>query len=442
MSAGPDPPRIETTSDEPLNRARPRFFYGWTIVGTTVLVSFGQVAFFNPVAGVFQPTLNEAFGWSRAEIAGAVTLGSLAGALTAPFFGVAIDRYGARWVVAAPALVITVVLVLLAEVSELWQFYLLFAIGRGLAMAAIGAATVVAISNWFVRRRPFAVALGTLGIRGGTAVLPLLVVAVIAARGWPDGFRVLALVTLLVAVAPPLLFLRRRPEDMGLRPDGDPAPPRPGERPAPSSRGEEDWTLREALRTRAYWLVGLAFSLTVFGNGTVNFHQFQHLVDQGLGGTGAALIATVVSLAAGGGALLGGAIATRYRARWTMLGALPLQAGAVVLLTLTGSMPVALLYAVWFGLFQGATVTMLHVIYADYFGRRQLGLIRGSFQPIALSFNAAGPLVVGLWFDRTGSYDGPFTLIAVLFLASAVAFGLAAYPARPRPPAPSGTGPR
>ena len=140
MSAGPDPPRIETTSDEPLNRARPRFFYGWTIVGTTVLVSFGQVAFFNPVAGVFQPTLNEAFGWSRAEIAGAVTLGSLAGALTAPFFGVAIDRYGARWVVAAPALVITVVLVLLAEVSELWQFYLLFAIGRGLAMAAIGAA--------------------------------------------------------------------------------------------------------------------------------------------------------------------------------------------------------------------------------------------------------------------------------------------------------------
>ena len=85
---------------------------------------------------------------------------------------------------------------------------------------------------------------------------------------------------------------------------------------------------------------------------------------------------------------------------------------------------------------------MLHVIYADYFGRRQLGLIRGSFQPIALSFNAAGPLVVGLWFDRTGSYDGPFTLIAVLFLASAVAFGLAAYPARPRPPAPSGRGPR
>ena len=76
-------------------------------------------------------------------------------------------------------------------------------------------------------------------------------------------------------------------------------------------------------------------------------------------------------------------------------------------------------------------VAQLQVIYADYFGRLQLGLIRGSFQPIALAFNAAGPLAVGAWFDRAGSYSGPFTVVAFLFLASALALALARYPALP-----------
>ena len=101
----------------------------------------------------------------------------------------------------------------------------------------------------------------------------------------------------------------------------------------------------------------------------------------------------------------------------------------------------ALLYALWYGLFFGMMVTQLQVIYADYFGRWQLGLIRGSFQPVALAFNAAGPLVLGIWFDRAGGYEGPFALIIAFFLVAAGALAAASYPAPPELTAGRRTGP-
>ena len=429
MSAGP---RRSQPVDVRAGRPWPRFgswFYGWTIVGVAFLTTFAHVGYLNSVLGIFQPALHEEFGWSRAEIAGALTIGSLAGGVLAPFFGVVLDRYGARWMIAGPAVALAVGCLLLAEQRELWQFYVLFAAGRALAISAMMAAAVVAVSNWFIRRRSLAIAIGTLGMRFGNAVVPLLLALVIAARGWPDGFRSLAVVFLVFGIVPALLLMRRRPEDMGLRPDGDP-PPTPEERRA-AALLDPTWTLGAAVRTRAYWLVGAAFALAIFGNGAINFHQIPHLVDQGLSTTQAALILTVMSIAGAAGGLLSGVIATRVRSRWTMVGALLLQCTGVLLLLAVDSFAMALLYALWYGLFFGMMVTQLQVIYADYFGRWQLGLIRGSFQPVALAFNAAGPLVLGVWFDRAGGYEGPFALIIAFFLVAAVALAAARYPAPP-----------
>lgn len=406
-----------------------RWFYGWTIVGVAFLATFGHVGYLNSVLGIFQPALHEEFGWSRAEVAGALTLGSLAGGLLSPVFGVVLDRYGARWMIAGPAVLLAVGCLLLAELRELWQFYLLFAAGRALAISAMMAAAVVAVSNWFIRRRPLAIAIGTLGMRAGNATVPLILAIVIAARGWPDGFRLLAVVFLLFGIVPSLLLMRRRPEDMGLHPDGDP-PPTPAQRRA-AALLDPAWTLGAAVRTRAYWLVGIAFALAIFGNGAINFHQIPHLVDRGLSTTSAALILTVMSIAGAAAGLTSGVIATRFGARWTMVGALIFQSSGVLLLLAVDSFGMALVYAVWYGLFFGVVVTQLQVIYAEYFGRLQLGLIRGSFQPVALSFNAAGPLVLGVWFDRAGGYEGPFALIIAFFLTAAVALAAASYPTPP-----------
>ena len=106
------------------------------------------------------------------------------------------------------------------------------------------------------------------------------------------------------------------------------------------------------------------------------------------------------------------------------------MAGGILLLVNADTIGEALIYATVYGFFFGSNFTMVQAIYADYYGRRSLGLIRGAFQPVQLGMNAAGPFVAGLWFDRTGSYSAPFTLFAVLFLVAAAAIAFASYPRR------------
>ena len=194
---------------------------------------------------------------------------------------------------------------------------------------------------------------------------------------------------------------------------------------------DPDWSLRGAVRTRAYWLVGFGVAFIMFSAGSINLHQIPHLQDQGLGPAQAALVVSVYSIAAAAGGLLGGGAATRLGVRQTLAASLVGQAGGVVLLIMVAGPLSAMVYALWYGVFFGSTVTMNQVIYADYFGRRSLGLIRGSFQPVQMAFNAAGPLLAGLWFDRAGSYDAAFALFALLFLAAAAFVALSARPHLP-----------
>ena len=411
-------------------------FYGWVVVGAGTASAFSAVVFFNPILGVFVSELHAEFGWTRAQLALAITIGSVAAGLGGPLAGWAVDRWGGRWVIAGGAAVLAVCLLLLAGMSELWQLYVLYSTGRAISFAAVASAAYVAVSNWFFRRRGLAVGLVAAGSRAGMAVLPLLVAVVIAATGsWRVGWLALAGVAAAIGVLPSLLLIRRRPEDMGLRPDGD-AGPRDGDGRAAAAPEVDlalDYDLRQALGTRAFWLIGMALAFAMFAQGSVNFHQIPYLEDQGLSRTQAAFVVTVFSAIGALGGLLGGLLSQRLRMRWTMALSLVGMAGGMLLLLDVESLTGALTYAVIYGFFFGSNFTLVQAIYADYFGRRSLGLIRGAFQPVQLAMNAAGPFVAGLWFDRTGSYAAPFALFALLFLLAAAAVALASYPARGTP---------
>jgi len=389
----------------------------------------GSVVFFNPVLGVFVRPLEDEFGWGRAQISLALTLGGFAAAFASPVVGAILDRRGGRWIVPPAAAVMAVLLVALSRINALWQLLLLYSIGRALAVGAVNASAFVAVSNWFVRRRPLAVALVALGPRLAMAAFPLLVAVVIEATGdWRNGWLALAGIIAVVGIVPPLLFMHRRPEDRGLLPDGDAAPTDATE--AAAIALESDFTLREAAHTRAYWLVGFAIALLMFCGGSVNFHQIPYLEGQGLAATDAALVVAVFSLMGAAGGLLGGAIATRLTARWTMMATMVGQALGILLLVGVTDVRGGMVYAVVYGLFFGGTVTLNQVIYADLFGRRSLGVIRGSFQPVQMTFNAIGPFATGLWFERSDSYTAPFIAFAVLFALAALALAFSSPPRR------------
>jgi len=410
--------------------ARPRLFYGWWVALAAFFATFGSVTFFNPVLGVFSQLLEEDFGWSRSDVAAALSVGGLAAGVGAPFIGRILDRWGGRWVVVASGITMAFCAVMLSQMTQLWHLLLFYAIGRALAVGAMSPAGFVATANWFVRRRPMVAGIVAAGPRVAMAIFPLIVAVVIDAFGsWRAGWIALAIIAVLVVI-PSAVFMRRRPEDMGLRPDGDPELVTiEGE--VPTIVRETDFTLREALRTRAYWLVGLSIALVVFCGGAINFHQIPHLVGQGLSRTEAAMIVAIWSGIGVIGAVTGGAIAQRFTMRWTMTVALGGMAGSILLLMNVTTVPGAIVYALVYGSFFGVMVSLMQVVYADYFGRRSMGTIRGSFQPVEMGMNAAGPFVVGLWFDRTGSYDAPFIGFAVLFGLAALALALASYPSTP-----------
>jgi len=406
---------------------RPERFYGWIIVAVASVVSLSGVAFYNPVLGVFVRPFEEEFGWSRLTVSLVITVGNFAGALFAPAVGAILDRRGARFLSGAGMTVMVICLFALALTPSLWWFYVFFGIGRATAVGVIDLAVAVAVANWFIRRRGIAMGLATLGNRAGMALLPLLAQIMIVWWNWRAAWVALGIFVLIAGVGPSFRFLRRRPEDMGLLPDGDSV--EVASRSARSATGiETSWSVSDATRTRAFWLITLATSSVFLVSGGINLHQMAHLQDQGLSSTVAVGVVAAFAVFGGLGGLLAGVLQHRIGSRWTFALSLAASAGGLVILIHADNIALAYIYGAWYGLFFGVVATMMAVIYADYFGRMALGRIRGVVAPINIVFNALGPPLAGWAFDVSGSYAVAFWAFTVLYLLAVLWVFLAGPP--------------
>jgi len=409
--------------------SRPRFYLGWTVVAVAALSAFTEVAFYNPVLGVFIPEFEREFGWSRTEISAGVTLGSLVGATFAPFFGPLIDRFGGKPFVVGGAAFIALGLALLSQMETEWQFFVIYALGRGTASGLMSLAAGVTVSKWFIRRRGFAVGVMSLGSRIGFAVLPLSVQLIIDASGWRTAALALAGIVVVLGILPAARWLHSRPEAFGLAPDGGVPRTEAGARAVAAA--EVNWSRREAVRTRAFWLVTLAVSLQSWAGGAINLHQIPHMVDRGLAPETAAMVLSLLAVFAAAGGLLEGVLDGRIGARWTLcVGLLGSATGMVLLMNVEG-IGLALAFAAVYGTAFGLMVASSQVVFADYFGRQALGAIRGAATPAQLGLNAIGPLVAGAAYDLTGSYIAAFVPFTCGYLAAATALAFAGKPEAP-----------
>jgi OFA family oxalate/formate antiporter-like MFS transporter len=410
-------------------RTRPRrFFLGWTVVLVAALAAFGEVAFYNPVLGVFIPEFEKEFGWSRTEISAAVTLGSLLGAVVATVSGPLIDRYGGKAFISGGSAIMAIGLVALSQMQTELQFFVIYAIGRASASGLIGLAAGVTVSKWFIQRRGFAVGVTNLGTRFGFMVMPIGVQLVIDAAEWRTAALTLAGCVVATGIFPAMWWLHSRPEHHGSEPDGiirvdDPTV-------APRVR-EVNWQRGEAMRTRAFWLLTAAVSLQNFAGGAINLHQIAHMVDRGLQPASAALVLSLVAAFAAAGALVEGFLDERIGPRRTMtLGLCGCALGMAVLLSVNG-MLIAIAYAALYGVASGLMITSSQLVFANYFGRESLGAIRGAVAPIQMGLNAIGPIIAGLAHDQTGSYMAAFVPFACAYLVAAGALTVARRPVHP-----------
>jgi MFS family permease len=398
-----------------------QIFYGWKVVGAAFVVLFtaygAQYSF-----GVFFNALLQEFGWSRASLSGVFSLYAFGYSVYGFPAGRLTDVWGPTRVIACGALFLGGALAAMALVTELWQPYVFYGV-----VAAIGMGTAYVPCNgtvvkWFTRRRGLAVGLASSGGSMGTFVIPPLAQLAVGALGWRGAYLLLGVIvfTVLTSAAP---LLRRDPESMGLRPDGDAAPPA-----ATRVVAGGGLTLAEAMRTRTFWLLAIAFAATWIPV----FIPLVHLVplarDLGHAPMHAAAGVSVMGAGAVLGRLLMGLVSDRIGRRPTIALGMGLQAGAFAAFTVAHALPSLYAAALLYGFSYGTVSTNFPAIVGDFFGRAHAGTIVGSLFALAGCMAAWGPLLAGASYDASGGYGPAFLLSAALNL---IAVGLLA---RCRPP--------
>ncbi|MBU2055618.1 MAG: MFS transporter [Proteobacteria bacterium] len=410
-------------------------FYGWIIVGVSFLIGFTESGVFQNILSIFMKPMVAEFGWTRASVTGAIAFGSISGGLLSLVVGPILDRYGPRMVAFWGIVFLSLGLGAMTFVNHLWQLYLFFGVGRMIAVGVLSLAISVTVANWFVRQRGRAMGITRVGDRLGSALLPLMVQFLILALGWRFAWGTLGAVVFFMSGIPALLFLRHRPEDMGLLPDG--ASPvfdkkgtegHSGRIEATGSDSEQTWTRAQATRTRAFWLLTFVNSLIPFMQAGINFHIYPFLTDQGFSETNAVLVLTTVAVFGMAGSPLWGILAEKFRIQRILAvnvagnGLLFLLFYWAVLFRFDGAAGTGLIFllAALHGIFHGGRNPMLPVIWADFFGRRSLGSIYSLANPLHFTANAIGPVFAGLCFDLFGSYAFPFYFFVATFFLSAI----------------------
>ena len=421
-------------SDVLAQRLGRRFYYGWVIVGVFAIGSMIQSGQYNPSIGVFIKPITEDFGWNRSVFVGALSLGTVIGGLGALFVGPMLDRFGPRWIVAAGFAMVGGGLIGLSRVNELWQLFISLVLLRVALQGTLNLSLSVTIGKWFVRKRGRATAVAAMGQRIGNGTTPIYAQALITHFSWRISAMTLGALALATSFLPSILLLRRQPEDMGLRPDGakTPAMPLPDTEPETATKDDEfSFTLRQALRTPAFYAVVLSMSMGMFVVSGINVNFLAYLSDQGLSPGTAVFVVTVWSFTGAAGVVGAGFLIDSVPIRY-VLGLTCVGLGLVFFLLLeVDSLGIAMVYAVLYGLLFGAFVTSTMVIYAKYFGRESLGSISGVTQLVHTITNALGPLIAAVVFDATGEYQAVFASFIGIMLAAAVVVLITKPPRRP-----------
>ncbi len=408
----------------------PPFFYGWYIVGVGFL-SYLVCAFnLSSTLSVSVKPLTEDLGVSRGTFS-LLRTGEIiiAGALAA-FVGQLLDRSGGRWPMALGALGAGAGFLLLSLVREFWQFLLLrwalIAIG-GTFMCSI--VVTVTISRWFVRKRGRAIAIATLGQGVAKVSIPLFAASLFVWLGWRGTWAVFGLLTLILVVGPALIFIRRSPEDMGLKPDGLSESLTSGgisgeERRAVSepraSTVEVVWNRAELLRSRSFWLIALTYGVANVGVTGLNLHVFAYVSDIGYPAIVAGTVLSVIAFTQLSATLFWGFLSERVDIRKVTTLMFLVQAVGLALAIATERL--APLYAGFslYGIGLGGSQVLQELIWASFYGRLSLGAVRGLGVVVTYFFAAAGPPFFGYLFDLTKSYLPSFVIFTVALMVSAL----------------------
>ena len=414
-------------------------FYGWAALAMAALGTFAATGVAQVVIGGVQSLIFEDMGWERSTIAFAVTAGTWASGFLTPFIGRLADRHGPRRLMPAAALVVGGCYFALAGISQVWHFYAAYIVARAVANPILVGVVVRTVAvNFFRRRRNLAIGLVSTFRPGSGAVNIQLISFVAAASSWRTAYRALGAFSLLLAL-PLFLIMRRRPEDIGLRPDGDepraassspPSSASGGGARTPPADAEDSWSAREAVATSAFWLIVTAEMLTILTSGTVGYQIAPFLEDSGLSQAAAALALSLSSLLGAAVNPGWGILADRFQPRILAAFATALTLAIAALFIPFGRGPAGFAVAIAWGTASGGLNVLGSMMLAQYYGRGSYGAIAGLTGPFQMAFLGLGPTFGSLIYTFTDGYGAIWIYSLAAYAAAAILIFAARRPTR------------
>jgi MFS transporter, OFA family, oxalate/formate antiporter len=394
---------------------RPRLFYGWTVVAcafAVLTITYGiQFTF-----GVFMPYISADTGWDRGSLSLCYSLYVFVYSALGLVSGWLTDRLGPRGVLTAGGCLLGTGVLLMSQVQALWQIDIVLGVIAAMGMSAAYVPCNATVARWFRLRRGVALSITSSGTSFGMFIFPPLTAALIAARGWRETYLILGALG-IVSIISCATFMVRDPEAIGLAADGGRMEDLPhGAAPAILSPGE--WTLAQARRTSAFWLLTLIFTLTWIVVFLPMVHIVPFAVDLGISHFRAAMTISVIGLAGFVGRLGIGTVSDRTGRVPTLGLCLLLQAVAFFGFAICHGIGLLYTAAALFGFSYGGVTALFPALVADLFGLLAVGSIVGFIFAVAGSPAAVGPLVAGYMYNASHSYIVSFELSAALNLAA------------------------
>jgi MFS family permease len=403
-------------------------YRGWWIVLSAFLTQFNATGASGWVFGVMILPMQEDTGWSRSAIVGVLTVERLLGGAVGASLGPVVDKHGTRVLMTVSALLAGGCLLTLATVDAAWQPYVIWAV-FGLTLPGLSSlAPVAAVSAWFVRRRAQAIMLYTFGGATAGLVLAPIMAAVADAYSWRTVWVLMG--CMMWAVAPLVwLAVRRRPEDVGLAPDGrEAAVVAPVEGPRASAEvvvaPEPEWTAREVLRSSTFWLLTGGFALTMLPASSIFIHMAAYVQSKGFSLEQGAAAVSIYGLGAVAGRFIWGfTVAKRGIRRALVLWGL-MYGISIIVYALPTSLTAIYAATIFLGLTVAGSLQFRAQTFPDYFGRHIVGTLVGYSSAVGTVAGAAAPLLVAFAFDLTDSYTAIFITFGVCCIIASAGFAL------------------
>lgn len=384
------------------------FYYGWIIVAMGALGIFFSGPGQTYSISVFIDYYIKDFGWTRSLVSSIYSGATLLAGLLLFLVGRFVDRAGQRKMTLIAGILLGLACFWNSAVTGPVMLFVGFFMLRLFGQGSMTLIPNTLVPQWFILKRGRALSFMAIGSFLSSAVFPSVNAWMITEWGWPTAWRVWGFILCLLFVPLASFFIRNKPEDIGLLPDN--APPeklRKKKKGMNTDEAEEEvsWTVKDAMKTKAFWLMLFCVSIPAMINTGLTFHLVSILGEEGMKTMTAAIILSLMAVIGFPVTMVAGFLLEKFKVHKVLAISFIGQLLFMVILFFTSSVSLAIVFGVVWGIINGLERITLNIIWPNYFGRQHLGSIKGMAQTTMVMGSAFGPLPFGLAFDLFHSYE-------------------------------------